>query len=52
MYRLEMKQIGTYFIEVAPFRGDKYELELEGEGVSSVQFKTLIARITSVGIAK
>lgn len=48
----EIKQISTYIIEVTPFRGDKYKLELQGEGMSSSQFKTLTDRIASARVAK
>ncbi len=48
----EIKQISTYIIEVAPFRGDKYKLELQGEGMSSAQFKILTDRIASARVAK
>lgn len=43
----EMKQTSTYLIEVVPFRGDKYRLELQGEGMSSAQFKALTDRIAA-----
>lgn len=48
----EIKQVSTYIIEIAPFRGDKYKLELQGEGMSSSQFKTLTDRIASSRVAK
>lgn len=48
----EIKQISTYIIEIAPFRGDKYKLELQGEGMSSAQFKVLTDRIASARVAK
>ena len=43
----ELKQISTYIIEIAPFRGDKYRLELQGEGMSSAQFKALTDRLVA-----
>lgn len=48
----EMKQVSTYIIEISPFRGDKYKLELQGEGMSSAQFKMLTDRIASARVAK
>lgn len=48
----EMKQVSTYVIEIEPFRGDKYKLELQGEGMSSAQFKALTDRIASARVAK
>ena len=48
----EIKQISTYIIEIAPFRGDKYRLELQGEGMGSAQFKALTDRIASARVAK
>ena len=43
----EMKQTSTYIIEITPFRGDSYKLELQGEGLSSAQFKILTDRVAS-----
>ncbi len=43
----EIKQESAYIIEIAPFRGDKYKLELQGEGMSSAQFKALTDRIAA-----
>lgn len=48
----EMKQTSTYLIEVVPFRGDKYRLELQGEGMSSAQFKALTDRIAAARTTK
>ncbi len=48
----EIKQISTYMIEIAPFRGDKYKLELQGEGLSSAQFKALENRIAAARTTK
>lgn len=43
----EMKQTSTYIIEVTPFRGDSYKLELQGEGLSTAQFKILTDRVAA-----
>lgn len=48
----EIKQTSTYLIEIAPFRGDKYKLELQGEGISSAQFKALTDRIAAARTTK
>ena len=48
----EIKQESTYLIEVVPFRGDKYKLELQGEGMSSAQFKSLEDRIAAARTTK
>ncbi len=48
----EIKQESTYLIEIVPFRGDKYKLELQGEGISSAQFKALTDRIASARTVK
>lgn len=48
----EIKQSSTYIVEITPFRGDKYKLELQGEGMSSAQFKVLEDRIASARVAK
>ncbi len=48
----EIKQEGTYLIEIVPFRGDKYKLELQGEGMSSAQFKALEDRIAAARTTK
>lgn len=48
----EIKQNSTYLIEIVPFRGDKYKLELQGEGMSSAQFKALTNRIASARTTK
>ncbi len=48
----EIKQESTYLIEVVPFRGDKYKLELQGEGMSSAQFKALTDRIAAARTVK
>ncbi len=48
----EIKQTSTYLIEIVPFRGDKYKLELQGEGMSSAQFKALENRIAAARTTK
>ncbi len=48
----EIKQESTYLIEIVPFRGDKYKLELQGEGMSSSQFKALTDRIAAARTVK
>ncbi len=48
----EIKQTSTYLLEVIPFRGDKYKLELQGEGMSSSQFKALTDRIAAARTTK
>ncbi|HEX4945132.1 MAG TPA: hypothetical protein VFZ34_00530, partial [Blastocatellia bacterium] len=48
----EIKQESTYLIEIVPFRGDKYKLELQGEGMSSAQFKALTDRIAAARTTK
>jgi hypothetical protein len=48
----EIKQESTYLIEIVPFRGDKYKLELQGEGMSSAQFKSLEDRIAAARTTK
>jgi hypothetical protein len=48
----EIKQESTYLIEIVPFRGDKYKLELQGEGMSSAQFKALEDRIAAARTTK
>lgn len=48
----EIKQESTYLIEIVPFRGDKYKLELQGEGMSSAQFNALTDRIASARTVK
>ncbi len=48
----EIKQTSTYLIEIVPFRGGKYNLELQGEGLSSAQFKALTDRIAAARVTK
>jgi hypothetical protein len=48
----EIKQSSSYLIEITPFRGDKYKLELQGEGMSSAQFKALEDRIAAARTTK
>jgi hypothetical protein len=48
----EIKQTSTYLIEIVPFRGDKYKLELQGEGLSSAQFKALTDRLAAARTTK
>ena len=48
----EIKQESTYLIEVIPFRGDRYKLELQGEGMSSSQFKALTDKVVGARSTK
>lgn len=48
----EVKQTSSYMIEIVPFRGDKYKLELQGESMSSAQFKALEDRIAAARTTK
>lgn len=48
----EIKQSSSYILEVVPFRGDKYKLELQGEGMSTAQFKVIENRIAAARTAK
>ena len=48
----EIKQSSAYIIEIVPFRGDKYKLELQGEGMNTAQFKALENRIAAARTTK
>lgn len=42
-----VKQTGPYVLEIEPFSGDKYKLELIGEGMTPAEFKALSDRVGS-----
>ncbi len=42
-----IKQTGPYVLEIEPFSGDKYRLELLGEGMTPAEFKALSDRVGS-----
>jgi hypothetical protein len=43
----ELKQNNPYKLTVEPFRGDKYTLNLEGQGMDPKVFKALVDRVTA-----
>lgn len=45
-----VKQTGPYVLEIEPFSGDKYKLELLGEGMSPAEFKALSDRVGSARV--
>jgi hypothetical protein len=47
----EIKLKNPYEIEINPFVGDKYNLRLEGKGMDSGDFRTIVDRITAARIA-
>jgi len=47
----EIKLKNPYEIEIEPFVGDRYNLKLEGKGMDSGDFKTIVDRITAARIA-
>ena len=47
----EIKLKNPYEIEIEPFVGDRYTLKLEGKGMDSGDFKTIVDRITAARIA-
>jgi hypothetical protein len=47
----EIKLKNPYEIEIEPFVGDKYNLKLEGKGMDTGDFKTIVDRITAARIA-
>lgn len=42
-----IKQTGPYVLEITPFTGDEYKLELLGDGMSPAEFKTLSDRLVA-----
>ena len=46
----EIKLKNPYEIEIEPFVGDKYNLKLEGKGMDTGDFKTIVDRITAARI--
>lgn len=42
----ELKLKNPYELEIEPFDGGKYSLELVGQGMSSDQYRTLVDRVT------
>ena len=46
----EIKLKNPYEIEIEPFVGDKYNLKLEGKGMDTGDFKTIVDRITTARI--
>ena len=47
----EIKLKNPYEIEIEPFVGDRYNLKLEGKGMDTGDFKTIVDRITAARIA-
>ncbi|MCU1336445.1 MAG: hypothetical protein JWO19_2026 [Bryobacterales bacterium] len=47
----ELKLRNPYELEIEPFNGDKYTLELEGQGMSNGEYQELIDRITKARVA-
>ncbi len=45
-----VKQTGPYVLEIEPFSGDKYKLELIGEGMTPAEFKALSDRVGSARV--
>jgi hypothetical protein len=48
----ELKQGNPYELEIVPFRGDKYNLELLGTPMDTQQFRQLTEGVTSARIAQ
>lgn len=42
-----IKQTGPYVLEITPFTGDEYKLELLGDGMSPAEYKTLSDRLVA-----
>mgnify|MGYP007054701283 FL=1 len=45
-----VKQTGPYILEIEPFSGEKYKLELLGEGMTPAEFKALSDRVGSARV--
>jgi hypothetical protein len=45
-----VKQTGPYVLEIEPFSGEKYKLELLGEGMAPAEFKALSDRVGSARV--
>ena len=43
----ELKRDNPYGIKVVPFSGDTYDLEFQGRGMDSDEYRALVDRITS-----
>lgn len=48
----EIKRSNPYSLKIVPFSGNEYNLELQGQGMDSSEFKGLVDRITSARLAK
>jgi hypothetical protein len=48
----EIKQTGPYILQIVPFTGDKYQLELQGQGMTSSEFKALTDRIAAARVSR
>jgi len=47
----ELKRDNPYNIKIVPFMGNEYNLQLQGKGMDSNEFKALVHRITSARIS-
>jgi hypothetical protein len=47
-----LKQTGPYYIEIEPFTGDTYKVDLLGEGMTPSEFKALQDRVANARLNK
>lgn len=48
----EVKQQGPYILEIEPYVGDTYKLELEGKGMDVKDYKMVVARIAAARVGR